>query len=143
MSNTKVLALIAFIIIFLLGGVTGYMLAPADEVYPETEQREEATRDDEESSEEGKKSYQQFRDKMRKDLELAENQVEPFFDKIRENRRGNREIIDEHREIVGDKLSERYEIFLEDLGGILDDQQLEKFKEDYGRDALRKRRSSN
>ncbi len=138
MSKTKILAVITFIITFLLGGVTGYMIAPVDEVYtkPETEERAEAEKENDRES----RSYRQFREKMTKDLELTEHQKEQFFDKVRENRRANREIVDRHRELAGDTLNQLHDEFISDLSEILDDHQLEKFKENYGRDALRKRR---
>lgn len=141
MNKTKILAVITFIITFLLGGVTGYMIAPVDEVYTKsgTEERAEAEEEEERESQ----TYRQFRKKMRGDLDLTEEQEEQFFNKIKENRRANREVVQRHRELAKEDINELYEEFIEELDELLDDRQLEKFKENYGRDALRKRRGRN
>ncbi len=135
MSNTKILAVIAFVITFLLGGVSGYMMAPVESA-EETEQKDSS--DSEEEKE--KLTYEEFQAKMIEDLNLSEDQQDPIFDKIRENRKANREVVNKHRENMRDELAENYELFLDDLSEILDSQQFESFEEYYGRDALRKRR---
>lgn len=135
MGYTKLLAVIAFIITFLLGGVSGYMLAPVEPA--KTEEQTESSESDDERE---KLTYEEFRAKMISDLDLSEDQQDPVFDKIRENRKANREVVNHHREVVRDELAQNYENFLEELAEILEPEQLESFEENYGRDALRKQR---
>ncbi len=135
MNNTKLLAVIAFLITFLLGGVSGFMLAPVE---PTEEKETSEVRDSEEDKE--KLTYEEFRIKMIEDLSLTEEQQEPVFDKIKENRQTNREVVNSYRESMREELKENYNQFLNELSDILESEQLELFKEHYGRDALRRQR---
>lgn len=135
MNNTKLLAVIAFAITFLLGGVSGFMLAPVELT------AEKQTSEVSESEEKKEKlTYEEFQSKMIEDLNLTEEQQEPIFDKIKENRRANRQVINEYHESMKEELRENYNQFLDELSDILDSEQLDQFKEYYGRDALRRQR---
>lgn len=129
--NPKRKAILAFVIIFVLGVVAGYTLNSL--VQPSG--TETATRQFENEREQygqqgdGERNPERARERLAKHLQLTDNQRNDFFEKMSAYFHGVREKVSGFRQEEKEKIQEYYQEFRQDVSDILSESQLEKLDE--------------
>lgn len=124
---------LAFLITFLLGGVTGYFAAEnlgyAPPVVSEQLADERPAQD----------QYRALRNRLITELKLTSEQQEPFFALLSEHRREMRRKIETHRHEFDRVMATRSDSLHDSLALILTADQLQTWEERYSRPALMER----
>jgi exonuclease VII large subunit len=125
---------LAFLITFLLGGVTGYFaaknLAPAPSVVSEQLADERPAQD---------RQFRALRNRLITELELNSEQQEPFFTLLSEHRREMQRVMETQRREFDRMMATRSDSLHESLERILTADQLQTWEERYSRPALMER----
>lgn len=129
--NPKGKAILAFIIIFVLGVVAGYTLNNL--VQPS--EAETTTRQFENERErygqrgDGERSRERAQERLAQHLQLTDDQRNDFFEKMSAYFHGVREKVSVLRQEEKEKVNEYYQEFRRDVSDILSESQLEKLDE--------------
>lgn len=123
--NLKSKALLAYVVIFLLGGASGFFLneAIAPRFPGEGTERGPGVNREFSFQDEGK-IPQRMRNFIIERLDLQEDQVEPFFEVQSEHLQALFSRMKEHKEDEAEMLRELYSEFVDDVDEILTEQQL-------------------
>lgn len=143
--NTKFKAVLAFLVIFIAGFATGFLLTNST-TFTGDEQRVERTEQsgtDEHLNREDRDERQvsRARNRLINMLDLSENQEEPFFELFSQYRSNLRSDIREMRERENELLKEHYQTFKNELSDVLNSEQLNKLDRQLHPDSVRHYRS--
>lgn len=139
--NIKSKALLAYVVIFLAGGASGYFLneAMSPEFSRDRFERGRGMNNDFSGPDEG-----DIPDKIKnfiiERLDLREDQVEPFFEVQSEHMKRVFRVIGENRSSEMDTLRQMHSGFIDDIDEILTDEQIEKLNSFAHPDSVHQRR---
>ncbi len=128
--NTKFKVTLAFLSIFLIGAVSGYMVHAsfdiADKPGTEESQRVHPRQfdSDEERAEHYRQARQRIQSRMSDRLELTESQTEPFFEYLEEYHKSMRDTVHYLREEERAVLQREYGNFRTRVSEVLNEEQL-------------------
>ncbi len=132
--NTKSKAILAYVVIFLVGGASGYFLNDAlQPQFPDLRLEQGPGWNNQQDppdrrprqNQRRQRRHQRMESFLARELELDENQVEPFFNRLEEHQNQLHETVREYRDQEIDTVRELYSEFRSDVGGILTEQQLQ------------------
>jgi hypothetical protein len=141
MMNTKLKAVLAFLIIFIAGFATGFLISNSatfagdDQRGERTEQTDTDERINRDDRDERQAS--RARNRLINMLDLSENQEEPFFEHFSQYRSNLRSDIREMRERESELLKEHYQAFKNELSNVLNTEQLNKLDRQLHPDSVR------
>lgn len=139
--NIKSKALLAYVVIFLAGGASGYFLNEA--IHPgflsDRFERGRGMNDDFSPPEEGE-IPPKIKEFIINRLDLRDDQIEPFFEVQSEHMEEVFSVIREHRNSEMDTLRQMYSGFIDDVDDILTDEQIEELNNFAHPDSVQKRR---
>ncbi|MDZ7720147.1 MAG: hypothetical protein U5K72_15135 [Balneolaceae bacterium] len=137
--NIKSKALLAYVVIFLVGGASGYLLNEA--VSPElpTDRFERGRGMSNDFSDFGEGDVpQRIKNFMIDRLDLRDEQVDPFFEIQSEHMKEVFSVIGEHRSSEMDTLRQMYAGFIDDVDEVLTAEQIKKLNSFAHPDSVRK-----
>lgn len=138
--NIKSKALLAYVVIFLVGGASGYFMNEAmtpDSSSSDSFERGRGMNRDFPEPGEGEVP-QKIKDFMIDRLDLREDQVDPFFEIQSEHMKEVFNVIGEHRSSEMDTLRHMYSDFIDNIDEILTAEQIEKLNSFAHPDSVRK-----
>lgn len=139
--NIKSKALLAYIVIFLAGGASGYFLNEAINPAIPSERFERGRgMNNDLPPPGGGEVPQKIKDFIIDRLDLQENQVEPFFELQSEHMEEVFSLIRENRSSEMDTLRQMYAGFIENVDGILTAEQIQRLNSFAHPDSVHNRR---
>jgi hypothetical protein len=133
MNKSAVMIGAGFLLTFLLGALTGYLIGYTPN------KPEIATVSNEQDRRSGNQRGERMRTWITNELGLEEHQREAFFELVTENRREMQRILRESQERVNAKLTTHADSLTKELEDILSDEQMEIYKERFSREAMLER----
>lgn len=73
--------------------------------------------------------YERFRSRLIAELELAPDQIDPFFEVMTQNRRAMRDLREDNQELLRREMRQQAETMHEQVDAILNDEQFERWME--------------
>jgi uncharacterized membrane protein len=130
--NSKFIIPLAFLFTFLTGGIAGWLIGKSS---TEPVQQQVQTDDPEPRDRE----FRMLRNRMISELELTDEQREPFFEALMEHRREVRQVMNRQRRQLESTLAAEAETLHQSLSGILTQEQMQLWDQRYSRQALMER----
>ncbi|WP_234567369.1 hypothetical protein [Rhodohalobacter sp. 614A] len=139
--NIKSKALLAYVVIFLVGGASGFFLNEAitPRLPAESFERGPGTNRDFPSQMEGEMP-QRMRNFLIERLDLQDDQIEPFFEIQSEHFQALFSRMTEHKEEEAQILREMYSEFVDDVDEVLTEEQLQELSKFAHPDSIHHRR---
>jgi hypothetical protein len=119
--------ILLFVITFMLGGMSGYFLSRPINQLLDGDRRSEMRGQNENRDEDRRRNDERFRQFMINELELEPTQVDTFFTVTRQSRRNMRDIMMETREESSRRIRAEVDTLNQQLSGILNPSQMEKW----------------
>ncbi len=138
--NIKSKALLAYVVIFLAGGASGYFLNEAVSPTFPADRFERGRGMNNNFPPGGEEIPQRIKDFIIDRLDLQEDQVDPFFEVQSEHMEEVFRVIRQNRSSEMDTLRQMYSGFLDEVDGILTAEQIEKLNSFAHPDSVRHRR---
>ena len=147
--NTKTKALLAFLVIFLLGGISGYLIKDSLITFDrdrssERVDRQERMSERSFSTEEERASHRQqmrqrAQNRLSDRLDLTDNQKEDFFDRLHNYHSEIRDSVRTLRSIENRFIQDHYYRFKDDVSVLLNEEQLQRLDGVFHPDSIRQR----
>lgn len=131
MNKSTLMITIGFLLTFLIGGFTGYLIGSSQE-----EQAEKTEIRSEQEQRTGNQRGERMRAWISNELGLEEHQEEEFFDLVTKNRRQMQLVLRESQAKANEKLDAHADSLMKDLEQVLTAEQMEIYKERFSREAM-------
>lgn len=148
--KTKYKVILSFVTIFLLGGVSGYLLNDALNTaghlsgYDRTERGSEWNGRSSKSKEDRAEQRREWMDKARShlsdQLDLSDEQKTPFFDHLHQYHTEIKDSVHTLKTAENRFIREHYMEFKEEISSVLNESQVEKLDSFFHPDSVRKKR---
>lgn len=139
--NIKSKALLAYVVIFLAGGASGYFFNEAIHPGLPSDRFERGRGMDNNFADPGEKEIpQKIKDFIIDRLDLRNDQVDPFFERQSEHMKEVFSVIRENRSNEMDTLRQMYSGFIDEIDEILTAEQIEKLNRFAHPDSIHQRR---
>ncbi len=130
MNKSTLMITAGFLLTFLIGGFTGYLIGSSPAESEQTEVRSETDQRN------GNQRGERMRVWISNELGLEEHQQEEFFELVTKNRRQMQRILRESQARANEKMDAHADSLLKDLEQILTTEQMGIYKERFSREAM-------
>lgn len=146
--KTKTKALLAFITVFLLGGISGYLINDSfqsmdrETRHSQYENRgEQSFNTDEERTAHRQQMRRRAENRLSERLDLSENQQAEFFSKLQVYQSEIRDSVRSIRSMERSFIQEHYSQFRDDISAVLQEEQLLRLDRFFHPDSIRQNHS--